>query len=316
MKRYVFLILAMVLILSFPINSLAKTYKLRYAHMSPDESFLGRQAKMFAKLVKEKTGGAVVIDLFPSSQLGTLQEQVEQVQTGITAFNHNTMAAIGTLFDPLSALDTPYLYKNVDHLMRVTDTATSPLMKELNAQLIKRRGVRILYTFYFGTRQLTCNRPIYKPEDLKGVKIRCIPFPVYKTAVEGLGAVATPLNWAEVVTALATGVVDGQENPVTVPLDHKLYELQKYLMLTSHIMGSEAVIVTEKSWQDFGPKIRAQVMEAAKETSAKATQTSLKRAENAKKELVKKGMKIIGPEQGLKLEAFLKRVKKIGCGAI
>lgn len=290
---------------------LAQTVRLKYAHMHTPESVGGRQAEMLAKSIEEKTGGAVKVEIYPASQLGNLQEMAEMVSTGAIAIHHNTMAAIGSLCEPFAAFDTPYLYKNVDHLLRATDPYSSPIMQELNQELIRTRGVRVLYTFYFGTRHLTCNQPIYRPEDLKGIKIRSIPFPIYTTAVEGLGAIAVPIDWAEVPTALATGIVSGQENPAETILSAKLYEVQKYLMLTGHIMGAEVVVFNEETWQKLPLSIQEKIIEAAKEVSSTATKMMLEAEAQAIQTLRGKGMIVIGPEDGLEVEAFRKSVTKL-----
>nr|MDW8081803.1 TRAP transporter substrate-binding protein [Candidatus Calescibacterium sp.] len=303
------LLMCNLLLIDFPV--LAQAIKLKYAHMHTPESVCGRQAEMLAKLIEEKTGGAVKVEIYPTSQLGNLQEMAEMVSTGAIAIHHNTMAAIGSLCEPFAAFDTPYLYKSVDHLLKATDPYSSPIMQELNQELIKTRGVRVLYTFYFGTRQLTCNRPIYKPEDLKGVKIRSIPFPIYTTAVEGLGAIAVPIDWAEVPTALATGIVSGQENPVEIILSAKLYEVQKYLMLTGHIMGAEVVVFNEETWQKLSPSIQEKIIEAAKEVSSAATKMMLEAEAQAIQTLKERGMTVIGPEDGLDIESFRKSVTKL-----
>jgi TRAP-type C4-dicarboxylate transport system substrate-binding protein len=165
--------------------------------------------------------------------------------------------------------------------------------------------------FYFGTRQLTCDRAIKKPEDLNKIKIRAIPFPIYMTAVEGLGAVATPVNWSEVPTALATGIVNGQENPVDVIYQNKLYDLQSHLMLTGHIMAAQSVVINEKVWQNFSPEIQKQIMDAVQEVSKKATQMTLDREAENLANIKKAGMTVIGSAEGLKVELFRKRTQKL-----
>ena len=311
MKKFLLISIVIIFSVSISISVEAKSYKLRYAHMNAPSAVTGVQAKMLADLVAEKTNGAVTIQVFPSSQLGNLQEMAEQVQSGVIALHHNTMAGIGSLFEPLSALDTPYLYRDVDHLMKVVDTQSSPVMKKLSERMIKARGVRILYNFYFGTRQLTCDRAINKPADLSGIKIRAIPFPIYMTAVEGLGAVATPVNWSEVPTALATGIVNGQENPVDVIYNHKLFDLQSHMMLTGHVMAAECVVINEKVWQEFSPTIQKQIMEAAREVSKKATQMTLDREADNLAKIKKAGMTVIGPGEGLQVELFRKSTQAL-----
>jgi TRAP-type C4-dicarboxylate transport system substrate-binding protein len=189
--------------------------------------------------------------------------------------------------------------------------AGSPVMRSLNEGLIGASGVRVLYAFYFGTRQLTANRAAMQPSDLAGVKIRAIPSPIYLTTVEGLGAVPVPVDWSEVPTALATGVVAGQENPVDVVLDNKLYEVQSHMMLTGHIKAAELVVVNEDRWQSMSPDLRQAIAKAADTVRARATQTTLGKEGADLKALQAKGMKVVGPEQGLKLEAFEKSVKAL-----
>jgi len=288
----------------------AQTVTLRYAHMNAPSSIAGQQAAMLAKAIEDKTKGAVKVNVFPSSQLGTLQEQAEAVSSGTVQLHHNTMAGIGSLYEPFGALDTPFMYKDVQHLMRVADP-NSPVMKKLGEGLLKARGVRVFSTFYFGTRQLTADRQVLSPKDLQGVKIRAIPFPIYMAAVEGMGAVATPVDWAEVPTALATKAVNGQENPVDTIFANKLYETQSHLMLTSHIMGAELVVVNDAAWQKLSPALQGQLMEAANEVSKKATQMTLDSDASYTKQLADKGMKVIGPKDGLDIAAFRSRVQEL-----
>src|SRR5699024_10288182 len=188
---------------------------IKYSHPNAPESVAGKQADLFADLVDEKTEGRVQIEVFPSGQLGNLQEITESVELGTIGMSHNTMAANGSLFEDLAALDTPYLFKDVNHMDKAM-AIDSPLMESLNEKFVEQNGVRLLYTFYFGTRHLTVNKEVTHPDDLKGVKIRSIPFDIYTATVEGMGAEAVPIDWNEVPTSLQTGVIDGQENPLDV----------------------------------------------------------------------------------------------------
>jgi TRAP-type C4-dicarboxylate transport system substrate-binding protein len=124
-----------------------------------------------------------------------------------------------------------------------------------------------------------------------------------------MGAVATPLDWSEVPTALATKAINGQENPLDQIYSTKLYEIQSHLMLTGHILGAELVVFNDKVWQKFSPAIQGQIMEAAAEASKKGTEWTLEREGYLLKELAAKGMKIIGPKEGLDVAAFRTRVQ-------
>lgn len=303
-------IFCLTIIAATALTASAKTIELRYGHMNAPTSVAGEQAEWLAEAIEKNTNGEVKVVVYPSSQLGKLQELAEAVSTGVIALSHNTAGGFGSLYGPFAALDTPYLYRDYDHLMQVTDIQ-SPVMGLLNEGLIKSAGVRVLYTYYFGTRQLTANKAVKSPADLAGVKIRSIPFPIYTTAVEGLGAVAVPVDWSEVPTALATGVVSGQENPVNVVLSNKLYDVQSNMMLTDHIMAAQVIVINDYTWNKLTSEQQAGIKKAAEEVRAKAS-AAVKDQESVElAELKKLGMTIIGPEEGLERDAFRAGVKKL-----
>lgn len=281
---------------------------LRYGHMHTPNSIAGAQAEWFAEAVAEKTDGGIRIQIFPNSQLGKLQELAEAVSTGAIAFSHNTAGAIGSLYEPFAAFDTPYLYRDVDHLLAVTD-ADGPVMQPLNEGLIAASGTRVIYGFYFGTRQLTLNRPVLKPEDLAGQRIRAIPFPIYMATVEGLGAVPVPVDWSEVPTALATGVVQGQENPLNVILTANLADVQSHLILTGHTSAAQMVMMNDDVWQRLPDAQKEAITQAAAETRARAS-TEMQESEASDLEALRgRGMTVIDESGDLDLDAFRESVQ-------
>ncbi len=302
-RRPLFALLAGALFsLSFAAQA-QKPVEFRYGHMNPPTSAAGMQANWLAEAIAKNTGGQVKVTVYPSSQLGKLQELAEAVSTGTIALSHNTAAGIGSLYEPFAALDTPYLYRDVDHLMKVVDTGSS-VMKSLNEGLVKAAGVRVLYAYYFGTRQLTSNKAVRKPADLSGLKIRAIPFPIYMTTVESMGAVPVPVDWSEVPTALATGKVNGQENPVNVVLSSKLYETQSHLMQTGHIMNAQVIVINEKAWQALSAPQREQISAAAAEVRKRATDMVRQSEADETAKLKELKMNVIGPAEGLDIAAF------------
>lgn len=291
--------------------SAAKPLVLRYAHMNPASSPNGLQAQYFADKIAERTGGAIKIEVYPNSQLGSITEMAEAVSMGSIAMHHNTYGGLQPLLDELGLFDTPYLYRDVDHLLKATDPATSPALAELNEKLIKTRGVRILYSFYFGTRELTANHAVYSPKDLAGKKIRAIPSAIYLAAVEGMGAVAVPIDWAEVPVALSTGVADGQENPVSTLVTSNINEVQKFAMMTDHIMGSEPVVINEKVWQGLSAEHKQIFTEVARETRDWASNYVLESEAKDVQTLKDRGMTIITAADGLKVDEFRASVMKV-----
>ncbi len=288
-----------------------KPLVLRYAHMNAANSPNGLQADYFAKRIEEETNGAIKITVFPGSQLGTITEMAEMVSQGSIALHHNTYGGLQTLLEDLGLFDTPFLYRDVDHLLKATDPFTSPVLEELNEKLIEDRGVRILYSFYFGTRNLTANDPIYTPDDLSGKKIRAIPSAIYMAAVEGMGAVAIPVDWAEVPMALSTGQADGQENPVSVLVTHNLNDVQDYVMLTGHIMGSEPVVINEDVWQSLSFDYKKIFKDVAAETRDWASSYVVNSEEADLQILRDRGMTVIGPDEGLDVDAFRASVSQV-----
>lgn len=287
----------------------AQVTVLRYSHMNTSDSIAGKQAVFFAKKVEEYSGGSVRIELHPDSALGTLSEQIGQVAAGLTAIHHNTAAALGSVAPDLAVLDTPYIYRDVAHLLKVV-APDSPVMRRLDAEL-QRSGLRLLYTFYFGTRQLTCDRPVLSPADLAGVRVRAIPFPMYQAAVEGLGALPVPIDWADTPTALAARAVAGQENPVNTILTSRLYESQKYLMLTDHIRAADLVVVNDALWRKLPKGAQAHIERAARDASEYGTRLMLEEEKRDLADLRARGMRVIDEKAGLDTESFRARTKKI-----
>jgi tripartite ATP-independent transporter DctP family solute receptor len=278
--------------------------------MNSPGSVNGLQAEYFAKRINEETNGAIKIQVYPSSQLGTIAEMAESISSGTLAMHHTTFGGLQPLLDDLGLFDSPYIYRDVEHLLKSTDPETSPVLKELNEKLIESRNVRILYAFYFGTRELTCNRAIYTPDDLEGVKIRAIPSPVYVNTVEGMGAVAVPVDYSELTVALSTGVADGQENPVDLIYTNNMDEVQSHLMLTNHIMGAEPVVINEKIWESLSTEQQQIFTEVAKETSLWASNKTLENEESELQGLKDRGMSVIDTTNGLDREAFKASVDK------
>jgi len=175
----------------------------------------------------------------------------------------------------------------------------SPVMKKLGEGLLKARGVRVFYTFYFGTRQLTADRQVLNPKDLQGVKIRAIPFPIYMAAVEGMA----PQRRQSTGRGTLSPGDEGGERPGESGGHHllgQLYETQSHLMLTSHIMGGGAGRLSMMpAWKKLSPTLQGQMMEAASEVSKKATQMMRDSDASYTKQLADKGHEGHRPQGGV-----------------
>ncbi|PKL23737.1 MAG: ABC transporter substrate-binding protein [Spirochaetae bacterium HGW-Spirochaetae-3] len=283
---------------------------LRYAHMNARDSVAGIQADFFAERAAALSDGRIRIEVYPASSLGSLSEQLEMVRDRDVDIHHTTAGALGSLFEDFSVLDTPYLVSTPDRLMRIADR-DSPLMRRLGDGLEKASGLSVLYTFYFGARQLTFDAPVLRPEDLAGARVRAIPFPMYELAVEALGGVPTPIDWNFTPTALATGLARGQENPPDTILAAKLYQSQSYLMLTNHILGAQIVVVNRRTLSLLPKRDREALFAAGREAGAFATRSLVESEAEAIAALRDRGMRVVSEADGLDVAAFKARAARL-----
>src|SRR6187402_3853085 len=221
--------------------------KLRYAHVGVANAPQTLYADEVAKLIKERTNGRVEIQVFANSQLGGVGEMVDGVKSGAISMGHHDFASLGKIVPNTAVFNTPFVYRDAAHAMRATDPRQSPALQKINQQLIEKGNMRIVAALFQGTRELTSKEKVLSPKDMAGKKYRGVPIKLWSSMLTGMGAVATPVEVSELATALATGLVVGQENPLPNIFNLKLYEVQKYVMMTSHMQSVLAVFVNDKA---------------------------------------------------------------------
>ncbi len=261
MKKHVVLVLIVSLLLSQFVfaggqsegesSDEVEPVTLRYAHMGVEGEILTEFADELAKRVEEETDGRVILDVYGNSALGNIDEVINGVKNGTIDMAMHDFASLARFVPNLAVFNAPFIYKDAAHSMRVTDPYTSDVMKGLNEELVRTAGIRIWGNCYRGARQLTANFAVYTPADVEGKKIRGVPLPIWMSMLEGMGAIPTPVEYPELATALATGVVVGQENPLNNIYNGKLYEVQDYCMLTSHMQAIQTQFINEESWQSI-----------------------------------------------------------------
>ena len=313
MKSKRMLLSVMIVLLAFGLAMIngeavsAKTIKFKIASAGAAKAVHAQAIYTFCKLVKERSNGELVGTYYPASQLGSKDEQITGIKMGTIEMVRSDFGSFGLLYDDISVFNLPYVYRDIYHADRVT-SPDSPLFQKINAAFLKKTGVRCIGNIYYGTRHLTASIPVKTPADLKGKKLRVIPIPIWIAMGEGMGAIPTPVDWTEVPTALASGMVIGQENPVTTVYNAKLYQSQKYLMLTGHMKAFVVVGVNEKFWQSLTEKQREIMIGALTDAKDIWMKKGIEMEDDLLAKLKEKGMTIIGPEQGLDNEAFRTRV--------
>jgi C4-dicarboxylate-binding protein DctP len=268
---------------------------LKYAHFQPakDDQPKHAAALAFKEHVEKATNGSVKVEIYPAGQFGKDQPTMEGVKLGTLELAVAHDGAIATVHKPIGVLGIPFLYENHEHAWRVYDSAW---LKGFSDDMVKKTGIRMLGVADNGVRHFTNSlRPIHSPADMKGMKIRIQPSPVFKTLVESLGASASAIPWGELPTALQQKVVDGQENGVTNILAASLYQHQKYATLDGHVWPVHAYMINERFYQGLSAAERKAVDEGTAKAVAIHRKMTADQDRNAKAILEKHGMQVYVP---------------------
>jgi tripartite ATP-independent transporter DctP family solute receptor len=291
-----------------PCLSEAQNVRLRYAHVGSEGDIQYWYAEQVAKKIPEVTGGRVTVTVFPNSQLGGVQELIDGVKSGSISMGHHEYASLDRVAKDIAVFNAPFVYRDGPHSVAAADSRKSEVLEEFNKKLIAGGNMRIVGRLYRGARQMTAKQAIYSPADLKGKKFRGVPIQLWTTMVRGFGAIPTPVEVSELPTALMTGMVVGQENPLTMINANKLYEVQTHVMLTAHMQNVLPVFINERAWQQIGEKDRTAILDALDAITRESLQMGQKAEQDLIGELKKKGMTFITEKEGLKVDEFRKGV--------
>ncbi len=283
---------------------------LRYAHVGTEKESQTRYAAELAKLVTEKTNGRVEFRLFPGSQLGNLSEMIDGIRINSVQMGHHDFSSLDRIEKDVAVFNAPFAYRSPEHAMRATSEATSPVLAEMNKKLIEKGGVRIVGNFYRGARQLSARYAVKSPADMQGKKFRAVPIPLWNSMIKGMGAIPTPVEISEIMPALMTGLVEGQENPLNNIIAQRMYEANKFISMTSHMQSVLAVFVNEKAWQGIPEADRKLVQEAFDEMGKRSLQWAKDDQAGEIDFLKKAGVTIIDESSGLDLKGFRDSVGK------
>jgi tripartite ATP-independent transporter DctP family solute receptor len=232
----------------------------KVAHVgSPTHQFYF-EGEQFMKILDKMDPGEFEVKMYPNSQLGGERELVEQCSHGTVDVVIVSTGTPAHWVKEIGALDIPYIFRNRDHAYAALDGKVGEVLRD---KLLK-HDMRILGWSEVGIRHLTNNvRPIKVPDDAKGLKIRVMESVVYIEMLKSWGAVATPMAFNELYTALQQHVVDGQENPTRTIRSMKFYEVQKYLSLTGHVFSPTVIMANEKFFMKLPTNLQKVLAEAA-----------------------------------------------------
>ncbi len=253
-------------------------------------SHQGNGIDVLSQEVEKGTKGRIIIKNFFSGSLGGERESIESVQLGTQELTGTSTGPIPNFVPAVKILDIPFLFRDKAHARAVLDGPIGQAMlKEFDS-----KGFKALAWSENGVRHMTNNkRPINLPDDLKGLKMRTMENPVHVAAYKGFGIITTPMAFPEVFTALQQGVVDGQENPLSVIMAAKFEQVQKYMTLTAHVYSPALLLMNKASFDKLSPADQKVFLDAAK-LAVVATRARVDKDDaSGVTELRSKGMSII-----------------------
>ena len=253
-------------------------------------SHQGNGLDVLSQEVEKATKGRIIIKNFFSGSLGGERESIESVQLGTQELTSTSTGPIPNFVPAIKILDIPFLFRDKAHARAVLDGPIGQAMlKEFDS-----KGFKALAWSENGVRHMTNNkRPINLPDDLKGLKMRTMENPVHVAAYKGFGIITTPMAFPEVFTALQQGVVDGQENPLSVIMAAKFEQVQKFMTLTAHVYSPALMLMNKASFDKLSPADQKVFLDAAKLAAAATRARVDKDDASGVADLRAKGMNII-----------------------
>ena len=267
--------------------ALAQT-EIKLGHVGEPGSLFQKSADEFAKRANAKLGGKAKVIVYGSSQLGGDKEMIQKLKLG-TLDMALPSTVMSSEVDIAGIFEMPYIVKDRAHMGRIEKDVFWPMIEPA----IEKKGLTVLAVWENGVRHITNNKhPIKSPADLTGIKLR-VPEGKWRVKMfQAYGANPSPMKFSELFTALQTGVMDGEENPLTQIYSAKLQEVQKYLSLSGHVYTPAYLTVGTKRWAALPADVRKVLADTAKETQAFVYETAARDEEDLLGKLKQAGMQV------------------------
>ena len=294
---------------AFAAGAHAQTVTIRWGDVVPATHPSVQMIERIAADVKAKSNGRIAIQAFPAGQLGGSRDMIDAVANGAQQIVTEGAANFGAWVPSISVVEAPYVWRDAAHLQKAM---SGPIGQKFNDTLVKARGMRILGTTYYGTRHITTtSKEVKSPADMVGFKLRVPENDVFKAMAEAWGAKPTPMNFGELYLALKQNVVDGQENPLPTIKSGKFDEVQKYLVLSGHIITPRLVVVNEAFWQGLAAADRKLLEDAIRAGIAWQDEELAKQEKSLVDTFKAAGMTVITPDPNAFRAPVLAKVPKM-----
>ena len=294
-------------LLATPVSAQVQERTIRWGHLNNTDHPVSFGVQKFAEVLAAKSGGKLKIREFAASQLGNEMQQQSALRGGTQEMLSASTTSLASVVKELGLFDFPFIVSTTDQADALVQGAFGKAMIDVLPQ----RGLVGLGYWGLGFRNVTNSKhPIAKLEDFAGLKLRVIPNPVYLESFSAFKANPIPMAFGELYTALETRTVDGQENPYTVILSNKFYEVQKYVSATGHTFTENIIIVSKIFWDKLSPVEQKMMREAYEESRGYQKEQTRLQTEKALSELQAKGMQYntVAPEE---LERMRKAVQPV-----
>ncbi|MDR1778004.1 MAG: C4-dicarboxylate TRAP transporter substrate-binding protein [Desulfovibrio sp.] len=278
--------------LLFAPAAIAAPIVLKFQHPHTAQEPYHHAYEAWAKAVKERTKGAVEIQVFHSSQIGVEEDIIEQMRLGAPVGQSTDAARMGNYVKDFSAMNLPYFIDSLEELEKLGKLDS---VKKLVKRLEDECGIHAFTLFFVqGFRHMFTNKPIYKPADLKGMRIRSAPAPAWQAMVKSLGATPVTIPYVEIYSAIQAKAVDGTEIGYTGGYAASLYEVTKYVSETRHYLLMNIPIASAKWFRDLPPEYQKILDEECEKAGRKASYDTINKLEaEAKQGMISKGTKIV-----------------------
>jgi len=278
--------------------------ELKLAHSLPVDHPVHQAMDFMARRTSELSDKKLTITVYPSGQLGSEQQCLELLQIGSLAITKVSAGTMESFIDAYKIFGLPFIFRSKDHVFQILDGEIGKELLLITQKIL----IRGLCYYDAGSRSFyTKNKPVEKPDDISGLKIRVMHSQTAVQMVRALGGSATPISWGELYTALQSGVVDGAENNSPSFYTSRHYEVCKYYSLTEHTTIPDVLVISLKTWEKLNPQEKEWIQQAADESAIIQRKLWAESEKISLNEIEKAGVEINYPEK----EPFVNKVKSL-----
>lgn len=303
-KRGVFAVLVFALVIQISCSSKSNVVTLKLSHGLATNHPVHKAMLYMAEKALEKSDSTLMIEVYPSEQLGNEKESIEQLQLGALALTKVSTSMLESFLDEYKVYGLPYLFRDEDHRWKVLNGAIGKKILA-SGEKIKLKG---LVYYDAGSRSFyTTKKPILSPDDLAGLKIRTQQSPMAIKLINALGGSATPISWGELYTSLQQGVVDGAENNPPSLFTSNHYEVCKNYSLDEHTSVPDVVLISTSVWMNLSESHKKALMEAAEESVGYERKLWQEFVQQSMDKMVAAGLQVYHPDKA----PFRERVQEM-----